>query len=75
MINEVARLSGGALYVWSGKALYRTRSGVEAMPVAWPGTIIFLTLPIRVTVNVADVVRGFDYAALQKPKIQLRFRQ
>ena len=42
------------------------------MPVAWPGTVVFLTLPMVLTVNVTDVVKGFD-AALPKPKIQLKF--
>jgi signal transduction histidine kinase len=74
VINEIARRSGGELYVWSGRALYRSRSGVETMPVEWPGTVVFLTLPIKLAVNVTDVVKGFD-AALQKPKIQLKFNQ
>lgn len=74
VINEIARRSGGELYVWSGRALYRSRSGVETMPVEWPGTVVFLTLPIKLDVNVTDVVKGFD-AALQKPKIQLKFNR
>jgi hypothetical protein len=44
------------------------------MPVEWPGTVVFLTLPIKLDVNVTDVVKGFD-AALQKPKIQLKFNR
>jgi hypothetical protein len=74
VINEISRRSGGELYVWSGRALYRSRSGVETMPVEWPGTVVFLTLPIKLDVNVTDVVKGFD-AALQKPKIQLKFNR
>lgn len=71
--DQIAKKGGGELYLWTGKALYRSQSGeVEAMPVAWPGTVVFLTLPIKLAVNPTDVVKGFD-AALQKPKIQLKF--
>jgi len=70
--DQIAKRSGGGLYVWSGQALYRSRSGVESMPVAWPGTIVFLTLPINLGVNPTDIVRGFD-EGLQKKQIQLKF--
>lgn len=73
--DEIANRSGGALYLWTGKALYRSQSGeVEPMPVAWPGTVVYLNLPIKLAVNPTDVVKGFD-AALKKPKIQLKFNQ
>ena len=72
VINEIARRSGGELYVWSGRALYQSRSGLEMMPVEWPGTVVCLTLPTKLDVNVTDVVKGFD-AKLQKPRIQLNF--
>jgi len=72
VIDEIAKRSGGEFYLWSGRALYRSRSGVETMPVEWPGTIVFLTLPIKLAVNVTDVVKGFD-AILKKPTIRLKF--
>jgi anti-sigma regulatory factor (Ser/Thr protein kinase) len=70
--DQIARHSGGALYVWSGHALYRSRRRVQSMPVAWPGTIVFLTLPINPGVNPTDIVRGFD-EGLHKKQIQLKF--
>lgn len=71
--NEIARRCGGQLYLWTGKALYRSQNGeVEAMPVEWPGTVVFLTLPIKLAVNVTDVVKGFD-TAVERPKFQLKF--
>ena len=42
------------------------------MPVEWPGTVVFLTLPIKLEVNVTEIVRGFD-AAARKQKVQLKF--
>ena len=70
--DQIARRSGGELYVWSGQALYRSRSGVESMPVAWPGTIVFLKLPFPLAVSPTDIVRGFD-EGLRKKQIQLKF--
>jgi hypothetical protein len=70
--DQIAKRSGGGLYVWSGQALYRSRKGIESMPVAWPGTIVFLTLPINLGVNPTDIVRGFD-EGLHKKQIQLKF--
>jgi hypothetical protein len=70
--DQIAKRSGGELYVWSGQALYRSRSGVESMPVAWPGTIVFLTLPVNLGVNPTDIVRGFDEGLHKKP-IRLNF--
>ena len=73
--DEIASRSGGALYIWTGKALYRSQSGeVETMPVSWPGTVVYMNLPIKLAVNPTDVVKGFD-AALKKPKIQLNFNK
>lgn len=72
VIDQIAKSGGGELYVWSGHALYRSRSGIEPMPVEWPGTVVFLTLPIKLDVNVPDIVSGFD-AAARKQKVQLKF--
>ncbi len=72
--DQIAKRSGGELYLWTGTALYRSQSGeVESMPVAWPGTVIFLTLPIKLAVNPTEVVKAFD-VALPKPQIQLKFK-
>jgi hypothetical protein len=73
--DQVAKRGGGVLYLWTGRALYRSQSGqVETMPVAWPGTVVFLSLPIKLAINVTDVVKEFD-AALKKPQIQLKFNK
>jgi hypothetical protein len=73
--DQISKRGGGEFYLWTGRALYRSQSGdVESMPVEWPGTVVFLTLPIKLAVNPTDVVKGFD-AALKKPKIQLKFNQ
>ena len=75
MSDQVAKRAGGELYLWTGKALYRSQSGeVETMPVAWPGTVVFLSLPIKLSISVTDVVKEF-HAALKKPKIQLKFNK
>jgi hypothetical protein len=73
VIDQIATRSVGKLFLWTGRALYRSGSRVESMPVEWPGTIVFLTLPIKLTVNVTDIVRGFG-DALKKSKIQLKFK-
>jgi len=71
--DQIAKRSKGELYLWTGRALYRSQTGVtETMPVAWPGTVVYLNLPIKLAVNPTDVVKEFD-AQLQKPKIQLKF--
>jgi len=71
--DQIAKRGGGELYLWTGKALYRSRNGeVESMPVEWPGTVVFLKWPVSPGVNPTDVVKGFD-AALPKRKIQLKF--
>jgi hypothetical protein len=73
--DQIAKRCKGELYLWTGRALYRSQSGeVETMPVAWPGTVVFLSLPIKLAINVTDVVKEFD-AALKKPKIQLKFNK
>jgi hypothetical protein len=73
--DQIAKRCKGELYLWTGRALYRSQSGeVETMPVAWPGTVVFLSLPIKLAINVTDVVKDFD-AALKKPKIQLKFNK
>jgi hypothetical protein len=73
--NQVAKHSGGEFYIWTGRALYRSQSGeAEPMPVAWPGTVVFLSLPIKLAINITDIVKEFD-AALKKSKIQLKFNK
>jgi hypothetical protein len=72
VIDGIAKQSGGLLYVWSGNALYSSRSGIEIMPVRWPGTAVFLNLPIKLAIRPTDVVREFD-AEHKKPQVKLKF--
>ena len=74
VIDAMAKRSGGELYLWTRRALYRSGSGAEHMPVEWPGTIVFLTLPVKLAVNTTDIVRGFD-DTLKKNRIELNFRR
>lgn len=71
--DQIVKRCKGELYLWTGSALYRSQTGqVEPMPVTWPGTMVFLTLPIKLEVNPTDVVKEFD-AELKKPTIKLKF--
>lgn len=71
--DQIVKRCKGELYLWSGTALYRSQTGaIEQIPVAWPGTVVFLSLPIKLAVNPTDVVKEFD-AALKKPSIKLKF--
>ena len=73
--DQIAKRCKGELYLWTGRSLYRSQSGeVETMPVSWPGTVVFLSLPIKLAINVTDVVKEFD-AALKKQRIQLNFNK
>lgn len=71
VVDALAKRSGGRLYVWSGRALYRSYAGVETMPVAWPGTVVFVTLPSQIAVNHLDLIREIDQ--IKKPGAKLKF--
>lgn len=71
--DQIAKRSGrGRLYVWSGKALYRSTAGVEEMPVAWPGTVVFLHLPRTVAVDHFQIIREI-HVPLRGKRRRLRF--
>ena len=70
--NHIAKKSGGVLYVWSGTALYRSNAGLERMPVAWPGTVVFLSLPSGVAVDYMGIISEI-HIPLRKRRIKLHF--
>ena len=56
VVNSLARRNAGRLVVWSGRAIYDSRQGIAPMPVAWPGTLVFLRLPTRLQVFHREIV-------------------
>jgi hypothetical protein len=68
----IKRSAGGVLYVWSGRALYRSNAGVEEMPVSWPGTVVFLHLPRSISVDHLQVIREI-HVPLRRRRRGLRF--
>jgi anti-sigma regulatory factor (Ser/Thr protein kinase) len=56
VVNSLARRNAGRLVVWSGRAIYDSRQGIAPMPVAWPGTAVFLRLPTRLQVFHREIV-------------------
>lgn len=71
--DQIAKRSGkGVIYVWSGKALYRSNAGVEEMPVAWPGTVVFLHLPRTIEVDYFQIIREI-HVPLRRKRRGLRF--
>ena len=56
VVNSLARRNAGRLVVWSGRAIYDSRQGIAPMPVAWPGTVVFLRLPTRLQVFHREIV-------------------
>lgn len=70
--DHIAKKSRGVLYVWSGAALYRSNAGVERMPVAWPGTVVFLSLPSGVAVDYMSIISEI-HIPLRKRRIKLHF--
>lgn len=69
VVNALAKRCGGRLYIWSGTALYRSGTGIEAMPLAWPGTIVFLNLPSQINVNHLDLIREIDQLKATRTKL------
>ena len=71
--DYIAKRSGkGVIYVWSGTALYRSNVGVEQMPVAWPGTVVFLHLPRTIEVDHLQIIREI-HVPLRRKRRGLRF--
>lgn len=56
VVNSLARRNAGRLVVWSGRAIYDSKQGIAPMPVAWPGTVVFLRLPTRLQVFHREIV-------------------
>ena len=56
VVNSLARRNGGRLILWSGRAIYDSKQGIAPMPVAWPGTVVFLRLPTRLQVFHREIV-------------------
>lgn len=70
--DEIAKRGKGVLYLWSGRALYRSNAGVETMPVAWPGTAVFLCLPRHLKVDHMGIIREIPNP-LRRHKTRLHF--
>lgn len=68
----VKRSDRGVLYVWSGRALYRSNAGVEEMPVSWPETVVFLHLPRTLSVDYLRIIREI-HVPLRRRRRGLRF--
>ena len=56
VVNLLAKRNVGRLMLWSGRAIYDSGHGISAMPVAWPGTVVFLRLPTRLQVFHREIV-------------------
>ena len=56
VVNLLARRNAGRLVVWSGRAIYDSKQGIAPMPVAWPGTVVFLQLPTHLKVFYREIV-------------------
>lgn len=69
VVDALAKRCGGRLYIWSGTALYRGGIGIETMPLAWPGTIVFLNLPSQINVNHLDLIREIDQLKVTRTKL------
>ncbi|MDR2462220.1 MAG: hypothetical protein LBD30_00355 [Verrucomicrobiales bacterium] len=68
----VKRSGNGVLCIWSGNGLYQSGSGISIMPVAWPGTVVFLRLVQEIQVDYLKIIKEL-HVPLRRPKHRLYF--